>query len=118
MASLKGDSSRVIYKINEENFNIWKLTLEMRLASMDLWGIVDEYEEYTFQHWSQSEEIPKMYKTNNVYHCVQLYSQPTCAHEELQKTNEGMKNALRHVWDNEPIQHALCSLRIVHVCKM
>ena len=44
MASLKGDSSRVIYKINEENFNIWKVKLETGLVFVDLWNVKDKFE--------------------------------------------------------------------------
>jgi len=45
MASFEGESARVIDKFNGENFNLWKFKMEMVLASMDLWEIVDGYEE-------------------------------------------------------------------------
>lgn len=45
MTFLEGKGSRVIDKINGENFNLWKFRLEMGLAVMDLWGIVDESKE-------------------------------------------------------------------------
>jgi hypothetical protein len=41
MASFEGESTRVIDKFNGENFNLWKFKMEMVLASMDLWEIVD-----------------------------------------------------------------------------
>ncbi len=45
MASLEGESARVIDKFHGGNFNLWKFKIEMLLASMDLWDIVDESEE-------------------------------------------------------------------------
>jgi hypothetical protein len=45
MASFEGENVRVIEKFNGENFNLWKFKMEMVLASMDLWEIVDEFEE-------------------------------------------------------------------------
>jgi hypothetical protein len=45
MALFEGDSTRVIDKSNGENFNLWKFKMEMVLASMDLWEIVDRSEE-------------------------------------------------------------------------
>ncbi len=45
MALFEGESTRVIDKFNGENFNLWKFKMEMVLASMDLWEIVDESEE-------------------------------------------------------------------------
>jgi hypothetical protein len=41
MALFEGESTRVIDKFNGENFNLWKFKMEMVLASMDLWEIVD-----------------------------------------------------------------------------
>ncbi len=41
MASFEGESAKVIDKFNGENFNLWKFKMEMVLASMDLWEIVD-----------------------------------------------------------------------------
>ncbi len=40
MASFEGESAKVIDKFIE-NFNLWKFKMEMVLASMDLWEIVD-----------------------------------------------------------------------------
>ena len=45
MASFEGESVRVIDKINGDNFNLWKFKMEMVLASMELWEIVDDSEE-------------------------------------------------------------------------
>jgi len=45
MASFEGESARIIDKFNGENFNLWKFNMEMVLASMDLWEIVDGSEE-------------------------------------------------------------------------
>jgi hypothetical protein len=45
MASFEGESAKVIDKFNGENFNLWKFKMEMVLASMDLWEIVDGSEE-------------------------------------------------------------------------
>jgi hypothetical protein len=45
MASFEGESARIIEKFNGENFNLWKFKMEMVLASMDLWEIVDGSEE-------------------------------------------------------------------------
>jgi hypothetical protein len=41
MASFEGESARVIDKFNGENFNLWKFKMEMVLASMDLWEIIE-----------------------------------------------------------------------------
>ncbi len=45
MASFEGESVRVIDKFNGENFSLWKFKMEMVLASMDLWEIVDGSED-------------------------------------------------------------------------
>ena len=45
MTSLKGEGIRVIDKFNGENFNIWKFKLDMNLAFVELWDIVDESKE-------------------------------------------------------------------------
>ncbi len=45
LASFEGESARVIDKFNGENFSFWKFKMEMVLASMDLWEIVDGFEE-------------------------------------------------------------------------
>jgi len=45
MASFEGENARVIDKFNGENFNLWKFKMEMVLASMDLWAIMDGSEE-------------------------------------------------------------------------
>ncbi|KAH8962822.1 hypothetical protein BDL97_05G121000 [Sphagnum fallax] len=45
MASFEGESARVIDKFNGENFSLWKFKMEMVLASMDLWEIVEGSEE-------------------------------------------------------------------------
>jgi hypothetical protein len=45
MASFEGESARVIDKFNGENFSLWKFKMEMVLASMDLWEIVDGFKE-------------------------------------------------------------------------
>ena len=45
MASFESEASRVIDKFNGENFNFWKFKIEMLLAFMDLWDIVDISEE-------------------------------------------------------------------------
>lgn len=37
MASLEGDNVIVINKFNGENFNLYIVTLELGLVSMDLW---------------------------------------------------------------------------------
>lgn len=42
MVSFGDEGARVIDTFNEENFNFQKFKLEMRLASVDLWGIVKE----------------------------------------------------------------------------
>lgn len=43
MASLEGDSAKINDKFKGENFNIWKFKLEIGLASVDLWGLVDKF---------------------------------------------------------------------------
>ena len=45
MASFESEAARVIDKFNEGNFNLWKFKIEMLLAFMDLWDIVDKSEE-------------------------------------------------------------------------
>jgi hypothetical protein len=45
MASFEGESVRVIDKFNGEKFSLWKFKIEMVLASMDLWEIVDGFKE-------------------------------------------------------------------------
>jgi hypothetical protein len=45
MASFEGKSAKVIDKFNGENFNLWKFKMEMVLASVDLWEIVDRSKE-------------------------------------------------------------------------
>ena len=41
MAAFEGESAKVIDKFNGVNFSLWKFKMEMVLASMDLWEIVD-----------------------------------------------------------------------------
>jgi hypothetical protein len=43
MASFEGENAKVIDKFNGENFNLSKFKMEMVLASMDLWEIVDGF---------------------------------------------------------------------------
>ena len=45
MATFENESARSIDKFNGENFGLWKFRMEMVLASMDLWEIVEETEE-------------------------------------------------------------------------
>jgi len=45
MATFENESARSIDKFNGENFRLWKFRMEMVLASMDLWEIVEETEE-------------------------------------------------------------------------
>lgn len=42
MASSKGEGLRVIEKFRGDNFYHWKKKMELLLASLDLWDIVDE----------------------------------------------------------------------------
>lgn len=44
MASLKDEGARLIIKFYRENFNIWKIKLDIELDVIDAWSIVDEYE--------------------------------------------------------------------------
>lgn len=60
MASFEGESARVIDKFNGQNFNFWKFKMEMVLASMDLWDIVDESEEPPSSHCD-----PRSLRTTN-----------------------------------------------------
>ena len=41
MASFAREVARVIDKFNGGNFNLWKLKIEMLLAFMDFWDIID-----------------------------------------------------------------------------
>ena len=41
MASLEGESVRVLEKFNGTNFNLWKFKMNLALSSMDLWEIVE-----------------------------------------------------------------------------
>ncbi len=60
MASFDGESTRVIDKFKGENFNLWKFKIEMMLAFMDLWEIVDDTEEPP-----SFDEDPKVKKEYN-----------------------------------------------------
>ena len=42
MALLEGEGVRIINKFNGENINIWKFKVEMRLSSVDFWGIMND----------------------------------------------------------------------------
>ena len=55
MASFEREVARVIDKFNEGNFNLEKFKIEILLASMDLWDIVDG-----------SKETPLSYVEPNV----------------------------------------------------
>jgi hypothetical protein len=57
MASFEEENAKIIYKFNGENFSLWKFKMEMVLASMDLWEIVDRSEEA-----SPSNADPKVIK--------------------------------------------------------
>ena len=41
MAYLESEVARVIDKFHEKKFSLWKFKMEMALASVDLWDIVD-----------------------------------------------------------------------------
>lgn len=41
MISFESEAARIIDKLNEGNFNLWKFEMKMLLTSMDLWDIVD-----------------------------------------------------------------------------
>lgn len=45
MATFDGGSATVIDNFKRDNLNLWKFKMEMVLASMDLWEIVDNTEE-------------------------------------------------------------------------
>jgi hypothetical protein len=45
MTSFEIVSARIMDKFNTKKFNLWKFKIEMLLASMDLWDIVDGSEE-------------------------------------------------------------------------
>lgn len=45
MASSEGEGLRVIEKFRGNNFYHWKVKMELLLASLDLWDIVDESED-------------------------------------------------------------------------
>lgn len=76
MTLLEGDGARVIGKFNGENFNLQKFKLEWGLASMNLWGIVDNYEETFF-----SNVDPKVKKIRKTY--KKIYIQGTCSMKYL-----------------------------------
>ena len=40
MASLEGESVRVLEKFNGTNFNLWKFKMNLALSSMDLWRLL------------------------------------------------------------------------------
>jgi hypothetical protein len=42
MPSFESKATRIIDKFNGGNVNIWRFKIEMSLASIDLWDIVDE----------------------------------------------------------------------------
>ena len=44
MTSFESEAARIIDKFNEGKFNVWRFKIEMFLT-MDLWDIVDEFEE-------------------------------------------------------------------------
>lgn len=71
MASLDNEGARVVDKFNGEKFNLWKFKLEMELASVDLWGIVDENEEATPPNVNPKvkKKIHKTYQEGDVHHC-------------------------------------------------
>jgi hypothetical protein len=60
MTLIEGDGSRVINKFNGENFNLLKFKLEMGLASVDLWAIVDESE--ASPHSNVDPKVKKKYQ--------------------------------------------------------
>ena len=41
MASFESEATKIINKFNGGNFNLWKFKIEMLLASMNIWDIVD-----------------------------------------------------------------------------
>lgn len=47
MTSLMSESVRIIDKFNAGKFNLWKFKIEMYLAYMNLWDIVDRSEEHS-----------------------------------------------------------------------
>ena len=45
MTSFESESARIINKFNGGKFNILKFEIKMLLASMDLWNIMDRFEQ-------------------------------------------------------------------------
>lgn len=96
MASHEGDGARVINKFNGKKFNLWKFKLDMRLAYVNLWNIVDAFEEA-----SPSNTDPKVKKKNmkdvSRKQCLSLCSTWQTINLRtlgLQMTNESMEDPL------------------------
>lgn len=62
MTSLDGDGTRIIDKFNKKNFDLLKFKLEMGLVSVDLWGIVDEFE--VSPHSNVDPKVERKYQRN------------------------------------------------------
>ena len=65
MASFESKAARINNKFNGRNLNLWKFKMEMLLASMDLWDIVERFEEA-----SPSNANSKVLKDNKI--CVRM----------------------------------------------
>jgi hypothetical protein len=111
MASFEGESARVIDKFNGENFNLWKFKMEMVLASMDLWEIVDGSKEAP-----PSNSDPKVIKE---YQRRAKKAMSTIAinlvDQEVQGTSGGMEDTLQHPRDTELVQHPFHSPQVFHL---
>ena len=68
MAYLESKGAIVVDRFHGERSSLWKLKMELELASMDLWDIMDRSKDSTFQCGSQSvEEVPKARHASHVH---------------------------------------------------
>jgi hypothetical protein len=117
MASFEGESPKVIDKFNGENFNLWKFKMEMVLASMDLWEIVNRSEEAP-----PSEANPKAIKeyqrrAKKAMSTIGINLVDSQLHhiKRCKGTHGGMEDTLQHPQDAELVQHPLHSPQVLHV---
>lgn len=97
MTSFESKAIKIINKFNEGKFNLWKLKIKMLLSFIDLWNLTKGIQgTLFFQCRSQSiEKIPNIRQEGHVHQRPQFSVQPTCIHQELQRTHRGMKNTLQ-----------------------
>ena len=115
MAYVKNERARVMDKYHKGKLSLWKFKMEMVLASLDLWEVIDGSEKIP-----PSNADPKMLK--EYQRCVKraLFiiglthgGQLICTNQELQRIDKDVEDPLQHSRHEEFAQHQFCLSQVL-----